>query len=67
MQNYFEYYNNVAISAPGTTAQNDVAGYLKQVLGINYADTCIRCKTYRKIEISFSYAVMLPCSIIYKN
>lgn len=50
MQNYSEYYNNVAISAPGTTAQNDVAGYLKQVLGIDYVNTRNRCKTYKKIE-----------------
>ena len=59
--------SDITITASDAAGKTHVDNYLKQVVGSDYAKTRIRCKSYTKIEVSFSNTTMPSCTITYTN
>ncbi|MBQ4531088.1 MAG: prepilin-type N-terminal cleavage/methylation domain-containing protein [Lachnospiraceae bacterium] len=59
--------SDITITADNVAGKTHVDNYLKQVVGSDYAKTRIRCKSYTKIEVSFSNTIMPSCTITYTN
>lgn len=59
--------SDITITASDAAGKTHVDKYLKQVVGSDYAKTRIQCKSYTKIEISFSNTAMPSCTITYTN
>lgn len=58
--------NSISIYSPDTDeGVTHIDTYLKQVLGNDYADYRIQCKSYSKIEVKFSNTTSPSCSIQY--